>query len=140
MANRHIQRAPLFDRMSTSRSGGDTVETVLASIRYEVEALLNTRLSVPIGSLAKISRSVATYGIPDLPHFSGLNFGTWSDLCDQIADTITAFEPRLTAIQVTAKKADRFGGRLQLEIRADLRQRPDVGTVSFVVAIPAGSP
>lgn len=138
MSTAQFAKLPLFDRLAPTNGGGETLDHVLASIRAEIEALLNTRLPIPIDRLNDQSRTITSYGIPDLPYFSGLSFGSWNELCRHLADTIMAFEPRLTGVEVKVRQADNRRGRLELAITADLRNRPDAGPVAFYIDVMAG--
>lgn len=135
-------RAPLFERLS---AGGDkgrglTFSELVTSIRTEVEGLLNSRLAVPIDELIGARRTVTSYGVPDLPPFSGKSFGTWGELCACLAETVAAFEPRLAGIKVEVIDMDRHRRSLALRITANLRDGPAQAPIRFSVHLPAGAP
>jgi type VI secretion system lysozyme-like protein len=129
-------KAPLFSRLESPERVDQSLEALTESVRAEVETILNTRLSVTQDALDAARRTVVNFGIPDLPHFSGQSFGTWHELCDCLAATISAYEPRLTAVQVRSVVAEPDGSKLTLEVVADFRHRPSERPVLFTIDLP----
>ena len=103
-------RPLLFERLVGVGIGEDDIGSHLrmldvdglkASVRREVEWLLNTRCPVSVDRLEERERTTIDYGLPD---FSGKY--TWDsthqrELARFIGQTISAFEPRLQDVEVT---------------------------------------
>lgn len=89
------------------------------NLRRDLENLLNTRrswLSTP-AHLPELARSVIGYGLPDFSVQEMTSGDNTSWLCEEIARTITRFEPRLGRVQV----------QLQDPLQAPLQSNQDSG-------------
>jgi len=75
-------------------------EELKASVRRELERLLNTRCSLPLHGFGETERSVVNYGIPDFSSLSAYNEDDHALIASIIGQTITAFEPRLRQVRV----------------------------------------
>ena len=109
------------------------LEDFKASVRRDLEALLNTRQEA-IGDLsayAEAQRSLLTYGLPDFTSLSGQSEEDRTRMRDIIERTIRDFEPRLRNVSVTI--GTREGARHQLSFRVDalLRVDPVPAPVTF---------
>jgi type VI secretion system protein ImpF len=106
-------RAPLFDRLvdhqprqpsepqpRSTLSRGE----LHASVRREVERLLNTRCSVPASELDDSARSVVDYGVPDGALLSPHSQTDNQRLEQLFSRAISAFEPRLRHVRVTLER------------------------------------
>ena len=102
-------RALLFERLVDLYPGSDEGERpfrilnraqLKASVRRELERLLNTRCSLPLHGLGEVERSVVNYGIPDFSSLSPHNADDRALIASIIGQTISAFEPRLTHVRV----------------------------------------
>ena len=104
-------RVPLFDRLDLSSEIDDeqrpfrilTREQLKASIRRELERLLNTRCSLSLDEVGEEERSVINYGIPDFSSLSAQNADDQILIGRIIGQTVTAFEPRLRNVAVDVK-------------------------------------
>jgi type VI secretion system lysozyme-like protein len=103
-------RAPLLDRLvgHDPRSLGGrrpvhtlTREGLKESVRKELETLFNTRSALPASLHLTRELTVIDYGIPDLSDFSATNVEDHARLAKLLTRAIHAFEPRLTAVQVS---------------------------------------
>ncbi len=70
------------------------------SVNRELGRLLNTRCPVPLHLLDEAERTVINYGVPDFTSLSPLNPDDRKLIASVIAQTITAFEPRLRNVRV----------------------------------------
>jgi type VI secretion system protein ImpF len=137
-------RALLFDRLVDLHPEVDEGERPLrildreqlkASVRRELERLLNTRCSLPLHGLGETERSVVNYGIPDFSSLSAYNPDDHALIAAIIAQTISAFEPRLSQVRVEVQPIEDREGSLWLYIdgvmAVDLFNEP----VSFPVLL-----
>jgi type VI secretion system protein ImpF len=156
MAKRGIERTvrqSLLDRLSDDKPevGADPVTGylesrahLLASVRRDLEALLNTR-RVPVTSpdeFEELSRSVYQYGLTDVAEVSRDSSDAHARLLRQVKDAIAAFEPRLANVRVT-QAPEPAGGNGQRELRfiihGLLRMDPDPEQVQFDTVLELGS-
>jgi type VI secretion system lysozyme-like protein len=136
-------RALLFDRLVGPHFDADEERPVRilnrdqlrASIRRELERLLNTRCSLPLHDVGEAERSVVNYGIPDFSSLSAQNADDLALIASIIAQTISAFEPRLSQVTVDVLPVDEKEASLWLYIdgvmAVDLFNEP----VSFPVLL-----
>ncbi|HTQ80312.1 MAG TPA: type VI secretion system baseplate subunit TssE [Thermoanaerobaculia bacterium] len=122
-------RAPLLDRLagvSSASSGAArathtlTREGLKESVRRELETLLNTRSALPASVLLTRELTVIDYGLPDLADFSAANHEDHSRLAAVVERVITAFEPRLSAVQVRVEGYSAVERGLSLQVEATL--------------------
>ena len=107
-------------------------EQLKASVRRELECLLNTRCSIPLHRLGEEERSVVNYGIPDFSSLSPHNADDHLLIASIVGQTITAFEPRLRHVRVDVGPAFTAESALCLNINAELV----VGMFSEPVSFP----
>lgn len=137
-------RALLFDRLVDLHPKADEAERPLrildreqlkASVQRELEWLLNTRCSLPLHGLSEAERSVVNYGIPDFSSLSAQNADDHALIASIVAQTISAFEPRLSQVRVEVQSIEDQEGSLWLFIdgvlAVDLFNEP----VSFPVLL-----
>ncbi|EKO3564633.1 type VI secretion system baseplate subunit TssE [Vibrio metschnikovii] len=98
-----------------------TRHALMDSIRMDLEALLNSRISwlaMP-DELGEIHNSILRYGLPD---FSSMPFSSTDGqqiLCSLVQKTIVQFEPRLSYVTVNiAEDKNPLDRILKLRIRA----------------------
>ncbi len=133
-------RALLFDRLvnTTDQDGSEQHLRILnsnqlkASVRRELERLLNTRCSIPLHQIGDEERSVINYGIPDFSSLSPHNADDHALIATIVAQTITAFEPRLRQVRVEVGPVFSAESALWLNISAQLV----VGLYSEPVSFP----
>lgn len=145
-AQRPIARVPLFERL-TDRDPLEPSEPqpkrtltrpeLLRSIQGELTRLLNTRTSQPALSLLGQERSVVDYGAGDLGWVVPQDPGSQRELGWLLAETITAFEPRLDAVTVEVERYVPRTQGLVLVISGVLVTDEVREPVSFPVAVRA---
>ena len=104
-------RVPLFDRLDLNPEIDDeqrpfrilTQTQLKASIRRELERLLNTRCSLSLDQVGEEERSVVNYGIPDFSSLSAQNADDQILIGRIVGQTVTAFEPRLRNVAVDVR-------------------------------------
>ena len=120
-------RALLFDRLVDLHPETDEgerpfrildCEQLKASVRRELERLLNTRCSLSLHLLGEAERSVVNYGIPDFSSLSAQNADDHALIASIIGQTISAFEPRLQQVHVGVAPIDDNEGTLWVFIEA----------------------
>lgn len=133
-------RALLFDRLvnTTDQDGSEQHLRILnsnqlkASVRRELDRLLNTRCSIQLHQIGEEERSVINYGIPDFSSLSPHNADDHALIATIVAQTITAFEPRLRQVRVEVGPVFSAESALWLNISAQLV----VGLYSEPVSFP----
>lgn len=138
-------RPPLFDRLCDDDPSTparlhafrmlDPAE-LRASVAVELERLLNTRLSVPTGTLPARERSTIDYGIPDLSHYWPRDGDSTNDLERQIEQAIAVFEPRLLAPRARIVRPAEQRDAIIVEVAGRLAIGTMMEPVTFV--LPAG--
>ena len=122
-------RALLFERLVDLYPGSDegerpfrilSREQLKASVRRELERLLNTRCSLPLHGLGEVERSVVNYGIPDFSSLSAHNADDHALIASIVGQTITAFEPRLRQVRVEVQPIEDEEAALWLYIEGVL--------------------
>lgn len=109
-----------------------SVPEIRASVRREVERLLNTRCAASAEALDGRERTVLDYGLPDFSALAPQRGADRQRLAGQITRAITAFEPRLRQVRVTVEPPTTTQRRLLAHIEAVLV----VGTVTEPMAFP----
>ena len=133
-------RALLFDRLVDIGDGHEAEQPLRIlnqkqlkdSVRRELERLLNTRCSIPLHQIGDEERSVVNYGIPDFSSLSPHNADDHALIASIVAQTITAFEPRLRQVRVEVGPVFSAESALWLNISAELV----VGLYSEPVSFP----
>lgn len=135
-------RALLFDRLVDVPDRDDerplrilNREQLKASVRRELERLLNTRCSIPLHQLGEEERSVVNYGIPDFSSLSPHNADDHVLIASIVGQTITAFEPRLRHVRVDVGPAFNAESALWLNINAELVVGMFAEPVSFPLTL-----
>src|SRR6476661_1800753 len=134
-------RALLFDRLVDVPDWDErerplrilNSEQLKASVRRELERLLNTRCSIPLHRLGEEERSVVNYGIPDFSSLSPHNADDHALIASIVGQTITAFEPRLRQVRVEVGPGAQSS--LFLNISAELTVGLFTEPVSFPVTL-----
>jgi type VI secretion system protein ImpF len=115
-------------------SRAQSVRVVKASVRRDLEAMLNTRrIAVePPAALRELNRSLYLYGLPDLSSFSLAAPADRQRLLRLLQTTIRLFEPRLTNVRVIPTADDTLNRHtLAFRIEGVLMMRPNPEQVSF---------
>ena len=100
------------------------------SVGRELRRLLNTRSNVPLDSRGG-EMSVLNYGLPDFSSLSALSGDDRNQLSALVARAITAFEPRLRDVRVTAERLRSNDRALILRLDASLVVGEHSEPVSF---------
>ena len=132
-----LDRLTDLDPKASSESAlawGESVRRLKASLRHDLEWLLNTR-RIPVpppASYEELPRSLYNYGLPDITSMSRDSKDTRLRLSRQVEETIAAFEPRLANVKVTVSDVDDDGRRqLHFLIEGLLRMEPNPEQVVF---------
>ena len=104
------------------------------AVARDLEALLNSRQEIS-GELPEefieVSRSLVTYGLPDLTSLSLLNQDDRNRIRRAVEDSISFFEPRLLRVKVTLEAPRERDRGLHFRIDALLRVDPTPEPVTF---------
>jgi type VI secretion system protein ImpF len=109
-----------------ARWDGASVEQMIEAVRRDLEALLNTRQTegdLP-GCYEELTRSVFTFGVPDVSMLSTLSLERDGEMGPMIAELIERFEPRLRDVQVALADKDPLGREIRFHIEGRLRVEP----------------
>jgi type VI secretion system protein ImpF len=111
-----------------------SVQQLKASLRRDLESLLNTRrIPTPAPeSFEELSRSLYHFGFPDITSLGRDSKDVRVRLMRQVEETIATFEPRLAGVKVTLAETDEEGRRqLRFLIEGLLRMEPNPEQVVF---------
>jgi len=118
----------LLDPESTGTRGqpGYTLRQVFGSVREDLEELLNTRRShqIPETQYAELSRSIVSYGLPDLTSIDTTTEGQQQALGHLMEKIIGIHEPRLRNVRVTLVRSRVNDLRAMFHIDAELSVDP----------------
>ena len=121
-------------------SRGQSVRELEEAVRRDVQDLLNTRRTAIDGfpDDAELSRSLLTFGLPELSSFNPTVPDQRKSLQDIIERTIRQFEPRLMQVRVTSISAD-SGRGLRMSVEALLKVSPAPLPITFDTLVKSGS-
>jgi len=111
-----------------------SVQQLKASLRRDLESLLNTRrIPDPAPeSFEELPRSLYHFGFPDITSMGRDSKDVRVRLMRQVEETIATFEPRLTGVKVSLSDTDDEGRRqLRFLIEGLLRMEPNPEQVVF---------
>ncbi len=117
-----------------SASAAQSLRELKASLRRDIEWLLNTRRSIqePPPGAAELERSLHVYGLPDICSMSLTSGQEFQRLARAMESSLVTFEPRLRAIRVKpAPAADSTSRVLRFQIEGVLRVEPVPEHVTF---------
>ncbi len=117
---------------ATSRN--QDLRTYERAVARDLEALLNSRqetLEELPSDYVEVSRSLVTYGLPDLTSLSLLSQEDRNRIRRAVEDAITMFEPRLQRIRVNLEAPRERDRGLHFRIDALLRVDPSPEPVTF---------
>jgi type VI secretion system lysozyme-related protein len=146
-------RQSIVDRLTDDHPqvGADPVigfqesrDRLLASLRRDIETLLNTRRGPdPVSEeFEELRRSVFYYGLPDLSEVSLDSDDAHARLLRQVKEAVAAFEPRLTQVVVTQApqpSEDTARREVRFVIHGLLRMDPNPEQVVFDTVLELGS-
>jgi type VI secretion system protein ImpF len=140
---------PLLDRLiddapsqeqDPPMSAGEAMEALRASVRRDLEALLNARRrwrSWP-AELNELAASPLGYGIPDFTAGAMNEPGRKDALRAEVEATIRRFEPRLVSVKVSLiESANKLEATLRLRIDGLLHADPAPEPVAFDTTVDA---
>jgi type VI secretion system protein ImpF len=122
-------RAPLFDRLvDLDPHAAEEAEPLRvldraglrASVRRELERLLNTRCPWPEAALAGRPRTVLEYGMPDFSHLYARGPAARGEIAAMVERTVAAYEPRLRRPRVVVEEDAGSERRLTVRIEGVL--------------------
>jgi type VI secretion system protein ImpF len=105
-----------------------------AAVGRDLEALLNSRqetLQELPNDFVELSRSLLTYGLPDMTSFSLLNHDDRNRVRRSVEEAIEIFEPRLQRVRVALEAPREHDRGLRFRVDALLRVDPTPEPVSF---------
>jgi len=133
---------PRGEETSDLHRRGQSVRELEEAVRRDLQDLLNTRRPAIDGFSedAELSRSLLTFGLPELTTFDPTVPDHRKTLQTIIESTIAKFEPRLMDVRVTSIDADAASGRgLRMCVEALLRVSPAPIPVTFDTVVKSGS-
>lgn len=110
-----------------------------ASLAFELERLLSTRVPVAVDVLAGRERSTVDYGIPDGALTTPADPEARGRLATQIVQAIAAFEPRLAEPVVAMRLMDGRGDALVAEISGWIVMDGQREPVCFAIPLDGGN-
>jgi len=132
------------NRMENPLSRSQSVRLLRASVRRDLEWLLNSRriADPPDEGLKELNKSVYTYGLPDLSTLAMAAVSDRNKLVRQVLTAINTFEPRLMNVRLVLVESPDAGKKdVRLRIEALLRMDPVPEPISFdtVIELKSGS-
>lgn len=127
-------RPTLFDRLlDDSSTKGLTIQELRESVAKDLEELLNSRIAKldQIDHYPLVKKSIMQFGIVDFVGLSTANPLDRAKICQSIAESIAAHEPRLGKVKVEMLQDDNDMGALSLSIQAYLNIHPLYEPVVF---------
>lgn len=127
-------RPTLFDRLlDDSSTKGLTIQELRESVAKDLEELLNSRIAKldQIDHYPLVKKSIMQFGIVDFVGLSTANPLDRAKICQSIAESIAAHEPRLGKVKVEMLQNDNDMGALSLSIQAYLNIHPLYEPVVF---------
>ena len=129
--------APLFDRLRRVKSPVESQplraldrRELRASVRHELERLLNTRSTTTAARFATADLTVVNYGLPDTTAFSPWSNEDQQRLAILVTRAVTAFEPRLRDVTASVALILEYPQALLVTLRATLLDEPVIMAVS----------
>ena len=140
---RLIDLDPKNPRSETPPTRAQSVRQLKASLRRDLEWLLNTRRTPEaVGSeFQELEHSVFNYGLPDLTALSWNSHQDRTRLSRYIEQVLSDFEPRITGVRVVPigdLEATRHVLRFQIEGMLDMDPAPEHITFDTVLQLTSG--
>ena len=124
-------------------SRAQSVRQLKASLRHDLEWLLNTRRTPDEApdSMAELQQSLFNYGLPDMSSLSINSTKDQARLSWLLESAIAIFEPRLEAVKVGMEPVAPGSRMLRFQIEGMLRMDPAPERISFdtVLELTSGS-
>ncbi|WP_168399660.1 type VI secretion system baseplate subunit TssE [Acinetobacter indicus] len=130
-------RTTLFDRLLTTEDyhlKGLSLQELRESVAADLEDLLNSRMASlyeQINDFPLVKKSIMQFGIIDFVGLSTANPSDRDKICQSIAQSIAAHEPRLRQIKVEMLLDEQDMGALCLSIQAYINIHPLYEPVIF---------
>jgi len=130
-------RTTLFDRLLTTEDyhlKGLSLQELRESVAADLEELLNSRMASlheQIDDFPLVKKSIMQFGIIDFVGLSTANPSDRDKICQSIAQSIAAHEPRLRQIKVEMLLDEQDMGALCLSIQAYINIHPLYEPVIF---------
>jgi type VI secretion system protein ImpF len=112
----------------------ESVERLKASVRHDLEWLLNTRRipDTAPASFREVNHSLYHYGFPDITSMGRDSREVRARLIRQVEEAVAIFEPRLAGVRVSLSETNDDGKRqLRFLIEGMLRMEPNPERVVF---------
>jgi type VI secretion system protein ImpF len=119
------------ESQGTSWQRGYSPQQMMEAVRRDLEDLFNTHQAdadVP-EAYEEVRRSIATFGLPDLPSVTARTGGRPEEIRRLIADVVARFEPRLRDVRVVLSESESKDGRrvrFHIEARLNVEPSPEV--------------
>jgi type VI secretion system protein ImpF len=151
MANKSLGSItlPLLDRLTDEEprrreeaplSRSKALAALKASLKRDLEWLLNTRRPPAENLPANVARSLWCYGLPEYSAGSEERSHIFDHLARQIESAVSIFEPRLAGIKVMlSPQQDQTSRRIDLVIDGFLRVDPVSERVTFDTSLELSS-
>lgn len=129
------------DSKESPKSRSTTLQELKASVRRDLEWLLNTRtvLDAEDFGSTEIKRSVAVYGLPDITGLSAQNRDEQTRVLRSVEHAIRTFEPRFLDLKVTMEPPSVTERSIRFRIEAQLDIDPVPEPIVFDTVLQLGS-
>src|SRR5690606_30180356 len=123
------------------KSRATSVRELKASVRRDIEWLLNTRcyLEDDENLPEEVKRSVAFYGLPDFTGLSAKNHYEQKRLSRSLETALKYFEPRFLDLKVSLEPINNVDRQIKFRIEARLDIEPAPEPIAFDTVLQIGS-
>jgi len=123
------------------KSRATSVRELKASVRRDIEWLLNTRcyMEAEDADLEETKKSVAFYGLPDFTGMSAKNNLEQKKLSKSLETALKYFEPRFLDLKISLEPVNNVDRQLKFRIEARLDIEPVPEPIAFDTVLQIGS-
>lgn len=123
------------------KSRATSVRELKASVRRDIEWLLNTRcyLEDDENMPEEVKKSVAFYGLPDFTGLSAKNHHEQKRLSKSLETALKYFEPRFLDLKVSLEPINNVDRQIKFRIEARLDIEPAPEPIAFDTVLQIGS-
>lgn len=123
------------------KSRATSVRELKASVRRDIEWLLNTRcyMEAEDADLEETKKSVAFYGLPDFTGMSAKNNLEQKKLSKSLETALKYFEPRFLDLKISLEPVNNVDRQLKFRIEARLDIEPAPEPIAFDTVLQIGS-
>lgn len=123
------------------KSRATSVRELKASVRRDIEWLLNTRCYLEDDETVpeETKRSVAFYGLPDFTGLSAKNHHEQKRLSKSLETALKYFEPRFLDLKVSLEPINNVDRQIKFRIEARLDIEPAPEPIAFDTVLQIGS-